>query len=970
MYSPLSVRTLRLGTALSAVSLMLLAGSPSAAEAQDSGNAATAPAQPGQSPANPAAPSAAAPEAGAPAEIVVTGSRIARPDLVASSPVAVISAETLRANNTVTLESILQQNPQFVPASGSTSNNPGTGAATVDLRGLGSQRTLVLIDGKRAPNFDTTGAVDINLIPPVLIKRVDVLTGGASAVYGSDSIAGVVNFILDDRFTGLRADASSSITQHGDGAEYDASLTGGLKLGDRGNIVVSGSWAKRDGVYFGDRRRNSQVLDSYDNLAPTGSSNTSPTVFDNTFNPASSASYYQLGSNNNLVEDIYQPYNYNPVNYAQLPFQRYTAFGLARYEITDNVEFFGRASYSHSKVRLQLAPTATAGFPFDISPDNPFLTPQQRGLFFSDPTTLNDDGTASIGIRRRITETPGRIQNFVNRGYQVLGGLRGSLGSNYNWEVFAQYGQNKRHLDLLNDLSYNALAQAIDAVPTTSGGVACRDPSNGCVPLNLFTTAPISQSALGFVLANGAQDDKTTQFVAGGSLGGDLGFLKSPFADKPAAFSVGVEYRRETGRTAVDARYGSGDLIYYGQGQNISGKYNVKEGYVELKAPLIQDKPFFQALNVEGGFRYSDYSTVGHVYTYKGGGDWSPIEGVRVRGIYQRAVRAPNLYELFSPVVAGTGSLSTDPCAGSGVTAGSALGQLCIATGAPASSIGRIPVPIAGQINILSGGNPNLKAEKSDTYTFGVVVNPRQLRGLSFSVDYYHVKIGNAINTFGGSEANIVNTCYNVVQNASDPFCQAIHRNTSTGALSGPIQFGVSEQLANIAVIRTDGIDVTAGYQGHAGKLTYGLSFAGTYVRAYDVQSDPTSPFYKCAGRFSSQCNLNPIPHWKHDAELTLGVGSASLLTRWRYIGAVKDDSEQDAGLAVSRIKAFNYFDETASVDIGRRMTLRLGVQNLFDKKPPIVGDTIGIDYTAGSTFPNVYDVLGRTFFTSISLKL
>ena len=241
--------------------------------------------------------------------------------------------------------------------------------------------------------------------------------------------------------------------------------------------------------------------------------------------------------------------------------------------------------------------------------------------------------------------------------------------------------------------------------------------------------------------------------------------------------------------------------------------------------------------------------------------------------------------------------------------------------------------------------------------------------GLSFSVDYYHVKIGNAINTFGGSEANIVNTCYNVVKNVSDPFCQAIHRNTSTGALSGPIQFGVSEQLANIAVIKTSGIDVTAGYQGHAGNLTYGLSFAGTYVRAYDVQSDPTSSFYKCAGRFSSQCNSNPIPHWKHDAELTLGVGDVSLLTRWRYIGAVKDDSPQDAGLAVSRIKAFNYFDETASVDIGKRMTLRLGIQNLFDKKPPIVGDTIGIDYTSGSTFPNVYDVLGRTFFTSVSVK-
>ena len=896
--------------------------------------------------------------------IVVTGTRISRPDLVASSPVATISAEALKQTGTVTIESLLQQNSQFVPASGSSSNNPGTGAATLDLRGLDPKRTLVLIDGKRAQAYDTNGTVDINTIPPALIKRIDVLTGGASAVYGSDAIAGVVNFILDDRFEGVRADATSSVTERGDGAQYDASLTAGAKLGDRGNVVLTGGYSKRQGVKFGQRNRNSQALDSSD-LSPTaGSSNANPTVFDNTFNLADGApSAYQVGAGGVLVPGIYQLYNFTPVNYAQAPFERYNVLGLARYELTDGIEAFVRGSYTHNKVVLTLAPTATAGFPFNISPDNPFLSASERALFFGDPATLNADGTAPVGIRRRITETAGRVETYTSKSYQAVGGLRGTL-ANFNWEVFGQYGVTKRHVVLANDLSYTALSQALDAVPTAGGGVACRDPSNGCVPLNVFNNGVIPANQLAYVLRDAIQDDKTTELVTGGNIGGDIGFLKSPFADKPAAVSVGVEYRRETGRTSVDPLYASGDLIYYGQGQNIAGKYNTKEAYTEIKMPLVTDKPFFYALDLEGGFRYSDYSNVGSVYTYKGGGDWSPVEGVRFRGIYQRAVRAPNLNELFSPVVAGTGSLNTDPCAGA-IAAGSTLANLCIATGAPAASIGRIPVPISGQINILTGGNANLDAEKSDTYTVGVVVNPPQIRALSFSVDYYNVRIGNAINTFGGSEANIVNTCYNVAMDAASPFCQAIHRNTATGSLSGLIQFGVSEQLANISVIKTNGVDVTAGYHGKVGPFTYAASLTGTYVRAYDVQADPTSDAYKCAGRFTSQCNLNPIPKWKHVADLTLGYGGVDFLTRWRFIGKVKDDT--DAGLAVPKIKAFSYFDETVSFEINDKLGFRVGVQNAFDKKSPIVGDTVGIDYNAGSTFPNVYDVLGRTFFASVS---
>jgi outer membrane receptor protein involved in Fe transport len=435
---------------------------------------------------------------------------------------------------------------------------------------------------------------------------------------------------------------------------------------------------------------------------------------------------------------------------------------------------------------------------------------------------------------------------------------------------------------------------------------------------------------------------------------GDLPFLKSPFADLPAAVSVGLEYRREKASSIADPAYASGDLIYYGQGQSITGKYDTKEAYVELKMPLVQDRPFLQSLNLEAGYRYSDYSTAGGVHTYKGGGDWSPIEGVRFRGIYQRAVRAPNVYELFSPVVGGTGSLSNDPCAGSGVPA--AIAAICIAQGAP--SVGNIPAPISGQINVFTGGNPNLRAEKSDTYTIGVVVNPPHLRALSFSIDYFNIDIANAIDVT--PPYVVIDQCFNVSRDPNSAVCQSIKRNPLNGSLSGNLQYGVPQQLGNIARKKTNGVDVNLGYNGGVpDQFHYALSFAGTYTINYKQDE------VQCAGRFGSACNLEPIPHWKHVAALNLGLSSVNLQTRWRYLGAVREDEGTD--ILKSRIPSYSYFDETISVDVGKRYTFRAGIQNLFNKKSPIVGDTVGNDYIAGSTFPVTYDVLGRSFFVGFT---
>ncbi|SCW79999.1 TonB-dependent Receptor Plug Domain [Sphingobium faniae] len=903
------------------------------------------------------------------ATIIVTGSRISRPDLEASSPVTMLSQEQFKQSNSATVEKLLAQNPQFVPAIASTVNNGNPGVATVDLRGLGDQRTLVLVNGKRQVAFDSQGAVDVNAIPVALIKRVDVLTGGASAVYGSDAVAGVVNFILDERFTGLQADASSQITSRGDGQVYDLSLTGGLEFGGgRGNIVVSGGYTKRSVVYQGSRGYANPARASAD-LSPGGSSTAVPTVIDNTFDD-NDTPYYQIGANNDFVP-YYQPYNYAPPNYLVVPQERYTATALLRYELTDGIEFFGRGNFMHSKVNSQSAPTGTFGYPFDIHPDNAFLTDQQRNLLFNSPNSIiNPDGSTTVGIRRRIVESGGRTTTYDNKAWQIVGGLRGEINS-LNWEVFAQYSQSKRNIAYLNDITYDRTAQALDAVMGPNGA-QCRDTSNGCVPLNLFTNDPIGPDALGFILTGGRQKDKTTQFVAGGSLSGDIAGLSSPWADNPVAFAVGVEYRRESARTAVDDAYASGDLIGYGQGFNLAPyHFDTKEIFGELRVPLVTDKPFFHSLSLELGYRYSDYSTVGGVHAYKAGGDWAPARGIRFRGLYQRAVRAPNIYELTSPPVSTIDNLASDPCSDGKPAGNPTLTALCLGTGAPGSTynVNNIPGPVAGQINAFGGGSLDLKAEKSDTYTLGVVLTPDQVPGLSVSVDWFDITISNAIDALGGSPQNVVDGCYLVAQDLNSPYCQAITRNRQTGSLSGAIAYGVDQGLANSAFLQTKGIDVGVNYNhrvGASGNLA--VTINGTWLDTYAKQGATFVPVTECAGRFGFACNLAPIPEWKHVAALTYSNSGFSLMGRWRYFGKVRQDEGTD--ILVSSIKAQNYFDATLTVDIEKRFTLRLGVENLFDKQPPVVGAEAGsTTHNAANTFPTVYDALGRQFFAGITAK-
>ena len=406
--------------------------------------------------------------------------------------------------------------------------------------------------------------------------------------------------------------------------------------------------------------------------------------------------------------------------------------------------------------------------------------------------------------------------------------------------------------------------------------------------------------------------------------------------------------------------------LYYGQGTAVpNASFDVKEVYGEVQLPLVSDRPFAHSLGLEGGVRYSAYTnnTVAgrnklDAVTYKVGGNWEPIEGLRLRAIFNRATRDPNIAELNSPVTqAGTDVLQTDPCANGRPRGNAQLAAICIAQGAPAALVnnGIIQDVTANQTNINAGGNPALKPETANTLTAGAVFSPRFLRGLNVTVDYYRLKVNGYIASDGSQD--ISDQCFN---NNIQSYCSLMVRNTINGQLTGSPnangQFpGVSELLVNIATLKTSGIDVSADYRFDFGdRNTLSLGIAGTYVDEYSFNPGGSAAPVTCAGKFGNSCAAS--------------VGDVAIQGRWRYIGPVSADS--GTAILVKRIPSYSYFDTTLSFNVAKQYTFRLGATNLFNIQPPIVGGSAGSSGSnSGNTFPNVYDALGRTFFAGVSLK-
>jgi outer membrane receptor protein involved in Fe transport len=930
-------------------------------------------------------------------EIIVTGSLIQNPNLVASNPVNVVTEQELGLRQTANVETLLRELPGVVPSIGSAVNNGNGGASFVNLRGLGSNRNLVLLDGQRLVPSGFGGQVDLNNIPVALIQRVDVLTGGASTTYGADAVTGVVNFITRTDFTGVEIQAQQGITERGDGNNFRFDLTTGASFDDgRGNVVLSVGYQEADPVYQGGRPFSLQQISSTTGVSGGGSATGTPAAVE-----LNDGSFFQVSPDGNSLQPFYNAFNFNPFNIFQTPFERFNIYGQANYELTDNVEIYSRGLFSKNTVQTIIAPSGVFGEQLNIGLNNPFLTTGIRNQLCADngiaaaACTPTSTATVSLpAVYRRTTEVGPRISEYTTTLFDYRIGLRLGITETLNLDVSGSYGESENRETRQNYVLRSRLQQGLNL---NAAGTACTDASNGCVPLNLLGPQnSITPEQANFIRGVSTITNFATLAQARALLNGDFG-VTSPFASDPISFAVGGEYRDYGARRVPDNLAlvpgelgGAGGAIL-----PVDGGFDVYEAVGEVFVPIASDRPFFNQLSLEGGLRYSKYSVNApgnpefDAYTYKGGLTFAPVEALKLRGTYARAVRAPNIGELFAPVSTGLDNLATDPCAGAGTLTNANLRAVCLAQAAtPAAqarvNAGTVPQPTAGQINVTGGGNPNIQPEKADTYTVGLVIQPREfLPGFSASVDYYNITVNNAIAS--ATPGDIIDACFGTLSGASatSPACTAIRRNPVNGGLSGSSATnpGLPQPLTNNGRYKTDGIDVVVNYTREIAGVNLGLSFNGNWTNASKFRASDSALERDCVGLYSVNCGIGNItgsiqPEFSFNQRTTLGFEGVDLSLLWRYLDAVRAENQTffngtitGAGPLVgrsfnfNRIEAYHYFDLSARIQASDAVTFILTAQNLTDKKPPVVGNTIGsTTFNSGNTYPSTYDALGRRY--------
>lgn len=916
-------------------------------------------------------------------EIVVTGSRIVRNDLTANSPIAIFDAEQLKLQATTNVEEFLRDMPQFVAGVGSNSNNGNDGSATVDLRNLGEERTLVLVDGKRFVPYDFQGYVDLAMIPASLIERVEVITGGASAVYGSDAVGGVVNFIMKKNFTGIEFDASYGLSQENDASRRDFAVTmGGDIAGGRGNVVFNVGYTDQEALTQGDRDFSLFSLD--DALAPGGSLTTPWGTLIGNFPSVDTAGngfvQFARDGSGDIVATT-DNFNFNPFNLLQAPQEKWTGTIIGDLDVTDDVRAYVRGSFANNQVNTVIAPSGTFFFPFVVNTNNAFLSAQAQGvLAAADAAETNaataGDGFVNVALGRRLTELGTRDSLYENTAYQFVGGLTGEVGDGYSWELFAQQGRTSRQQNFINDVNYNNALQAVQAVENPDGTISCIDPSGGCAPANFFGENTLSPAAASFIRLNLNENNKTEQTIYGGSITGDLPF-GSPGADSNFAFAVGFELREEQARNLPDQNYSSGNTIGFGSSSPVDASIEITEFFAEGALPMLEGSAI-GSITLDVGVRVAEYdnevtglaSNSFNNTSWKAGGEWAINDAWRLRGGFQRAVRAPTIREIGLPRTPSTGDLSSDPCEGTNPVGDADLTALCIATGVPAANIGTVTSIIAGQINNFVGGNPSLQPEEADSVTFGIVYTPESIP-LTVALDYYQIEIEDAITQV--SEQNIVNACYNDERDPNATFCSLISRSTLNGSLSGGTTVGVDVSLINAAKVEASGIDLSVTYGFEMDNFgTLDFNFTGVHILKNESQDAEFFRVNDCAGLAGNTCTA-PDPEFRFVQNTRWSNGPLTVNLRWQHLSEITNDSIVLDGVLPTAFGrptfgSFNYFDLAASYALNETLTLRAGIYNLLDKEPPIVGNDYGGTLeNSGNTYPATYDPIGRSFTVGVN---
>ncbi len=963
-------------------------------------------------------------------ELVVTGSRIPSPNLTSVSPITAVTNQDFKITGSTDAIDLLNQLPQVSVGNGlNNTPNPLSGSGgftTIDLRNLGTVRTLVLQDGKRLmPGDPTLGgeAADLDTIPQALISRVDLVTGGASAVYGSDAIAGVVNFIMKHDFEGVEVDAQFSGDTHNngnnlipglaakalpslgvvnvprggvfDGKTYDATVTVGANTPDgKGNVTAFVEYRHEDPVTQGARDYSScQLSQAGGTPSCTGSSNSN---FFNDQNTGLTYSVFGTTPNNAFIprgSAVTTPpsrFNANPYEYLSRGDERYLGGFFAHYQAAPWADVYSDFSFTDDRSVIHAAPSALFQQIFNVNCNNPLLSAQQVATICT-ANGLGPTDNASLSIGRRDIEGGPRIYSFEHLSYKADVGVRGEIGDGWSYDVYGQFGRTQYNSSVQNDISLSKTQNAL-LVGGTAANPTCLGVDPACVPYNIFSDGGVTPAALGYILTSGSTSGDTQEQIVSGNITGNLGKygMKSPYATDAVGVSFGAEYRREQLDLVPDETSLSGDLAGAGGASPpVHGAFDVKELFGEVRVPLVQDAPFIKDLTFEGGYRFSHYSSSGDTNTYKLALNYSPIPEVRFRGSYQRAVRAPNVNELFTPqLITNTSVVSSDPCsaAGSGGSATATLAQ-CMNTGVTAAQYGDGRDPAIGGTNKVAqcpafqcgtvlGGNPNLTPEVSKTYSVGMVLTPRDFApGLTFSVDYFHIDVQNAISTFP------INIAFQDCL-TQDTHCSLVVRQANGSLFGSDIRLGgyIQGTNLNIGFIQTEGFDFETNYRfdldrfGLRDKGSIAIRFNGTYTEHLNFEPIPGEGQYDCAGLYGNTC-LVPTPAWKHQLRVTWNTPwNLAVSGQWRFTSGTDLDNNQvnNPLLYAGRIDTldahignYSYFDLSAVLKVRPGIALRVGMNNIFDKDPPLLDDGV-----TGSGTPNTfntYDLLGRQVFVGFT---
>ncbi len=912
-------------------------------------------------------------------EITVTGSRIKRRDFNTPSPLTTISNQDIAFTGQSTIEETLNQMPQVLPQIGRTSNNPslgnnpGIGGAEVDLRGFGPNRSLVLLNGRRVAPSGTDNRVDLNNIPQFLIDRVEIITGGTSTVYGSDAIAGVVNFITKEDYSGLGIETGVSMAEEGDAETYDLNLVYGHNFANgRGNVTVYADMLERKPLLAADREftRIAYFDDWEGNLLEAGS----PAI------PEGHIFFPLADFGNGPVQATFSPdgtprefmfpddmYNFAPVNYLQIPLSR-VAFGvMGHYDLSERFEGYLEASFVRNEPVQNLAPVP-AFLSAEINLDNPVLTPEAQQVFTDNYSCAPN--LACVFLGKRLLEMGPRLIEHERDYSRIVAGFRGELWQGWDIDGWVTYTTASSIEHLRNDASESRLLQGLLVDPVSN---ECFDPTGGCVPLNIFGEGNLSAEGVEFIrFADFANVTERTQKLASVFVTG------SPFDTWAGSLdmAVGVEWRSDDTYFKADDALFTGDALGYNGQSPVNGIEDLFEIYTEAVIPLASDRDWAQYLGLEIGGRYSEHKNAGGVWTYKIGGEWQSFEGLRFRAMYQRSVRAPNSGELFEEQRTRNWSFvffdpSEDPCSASTDPIGNGNGEKCTLQGLAADQIGIFEATPLYPVDYLSGGNPNLVPETGKTWTLGAVISPRILSNWTFTIDYFALEV---TDTIGSIDVALI--CFDPI-NTGNVFCENIARDASGNVVE------INELISNRGLLETTGIDTQIQYaadlpdflafRDHSADINVNVYW--THMFTNKIQENPATEILDCAGYYGWPCDSDARAATYSKNRVTSNIHYASgplgLHLAWRWIEGTDNAAPfrsvifgfPDPDLAIPAVSDEHYLDLGLAYTFNDHFTARFGVNNLLDNDPPQMADAV----FGANTDMGLYDVFGRSYYLRLS---